>query len=142
MGLQQVSGNRRGWLFGGLLAALLAVGCGASDGSGTGDGPGDTGNGTGGTGVRVGNDFFRSGHNASTNPAVDTVAVGDSLTWMWVNTGGVEHSIQSLGATAFPSSAIQSGNGKTYQVVFQTPGTFRYNCAVHGNEMTGTIVVQ
>lgn len=138
---QQKSGSRRGWLFGGMLAALLAVGCGAS-GSGMATGPGNTGTGTGGTGVRVGNNFFRSNVNGSDNPAVDTVAVGGTLEWTWVNTGGVEHSIQSVGATSFASSAIQGGNGKTYQVMFPTAGTFRYNCAVHGNEMTGTVVVR
>ena len=134
--------GHRVWLFGGLLAALVLAGCGSSDSpsGGSGDGPPDNGN--GGTGVRVGNNFFLSGPNGSTNPAVDTVAVGDTLTWTWVNTGGAEHSVQSVGATSFPSSAIRSGNGNTYRAVFPTAGTFRYNCAVHGNEMTGTIVVQ
>jgi len=134
--------RHRGWLFGGLLAALVLVGCGSSDSPSGGSGDGSGGDGTGGTGVRVSNNFFRSGPNGSTNPAVDTVAVGDTLAWTWVNTGGVEHSVQSVGATSFPSSAIRSGNGSTYGAVFPTAGTFRYNCAVHGNEMTGTIVVQ
>jgi plastocyanin len=35
-----------------------------------------------------------------------------------------------------------SGNGKTYSVTFTTPGTYQYDCAVHGEQMTGTIVVQ
>jgi plastocyanin len=75
--------------------------------------------------VRIGNEFFRSGQNASANPAVDTVAAGDTVTWTWVNTGGVEHSVQSLGAPGFPSSVILAGRGKTYQAVFLTPGTER-----------------
>jgi plastocyanin len=27
-------------------------------------------------------------------------------------------------------------------VTFTTPGTYRYNCAVHGNQMTGVVVVK
>jgi hypothetical protein len=46
-----------------------------------------------------------------------------------------------MSAPSFTSSAIQSGAGKTYQFTFATPGTYQYDCAVHGTMMTGRIVV-
>jgi plastocyanin len=124
-----------------------------NSGNGTGGGGGGSGGDTGGNtsggtptsgdvAVVVGNNFMKSGHNGSVNPAVDTVAAGGSVTWTWTSTGAVPHSIQSLGNPAFPSSAILTGNGSIYRVTFRTAGTYRYDCAVHGSMMSGTIVVQ
>jgi len=146
-----------------LLAVTLAVlaGCsgnsptapstgGGSTGGGTGGG--STGGGTGGaTGggaapstaaVTVGNIFFKSGLNGSSNPAVVTVAVGGTVTWTWTSSGSVPHSIQSLGSPSFTSSAVETGDGSTYQVTFSTAGTYQYDCGVHGTMMTGTVVVR
>jgi plastocyanin len=92
--------------------------------------------------VIVGNIFFKSAHNGSTNQAVDTVAAGGTVTWTWTNTGDLPHSVQSTGTPDFTSSAILAGSGSTHQVTFSTPGTYRYDCAVHGAAMSGTIVVQ
>jgi plastocyanin len=96
----------------------------------------------GGDGVTVGNILFRSNHNATANPAVDTVAAGTTLEWKWVGTGGVSHSIRSVGSPSFTSSAIMSGSGTTYSIDFTTPGLYTYDCAVHGAAMTGRVVVQ
>jgi plastocyanin len=92
--------------------------------------------------VILGNNFFKSGHNGSTNRAVDTVAVGGTVTWTWTNTGQIPHSVESLGSPTFTSSAIRTGDGSTHQVTFSTPGTYQYDCAVHGTAMAGTIVVR
>ena len=92
--------------------------------------------------VKVGNNFFTSDRNNTTNPAVDTVAVGGTVTWTWNNTAGVEHSVQSTGTTSFTSSAQQAGPAPPYQVTFPDAGTYTYNCIVHGNAMTGRIVVR
>ena len=142
-------------LVSGMLAASLLAGCndnstptGPTSGGGT---TGGTGGGTaGGTGsaapataaVTVGDIFFKSGLNGSSNPAVDTVAVNGTVTWTWATTENLPHSVQSIGSPSFTSSAIQSGSGKTYNVTFTSPGTYQYDCAVHGQMMTGTIVVQ
>jgi plastocyanin len=91
--------------------------------------------------VTVGDIFFKSGRNGSSNPAVDTVAVNGTVTWTWASTETLPHSVQSMGSPSFTSSAIQSGAGKTYQVTFPAPGTYQYDCAVHGTMMTGSIVV-
>src|SRR5213076_896252 len=141
----------------GMIALAVLAGCGGDTasgpyGGGGGGGGGGYGGGGGGGGgggpvgcVTVGNNgqiVFISAHNSTANPAVDTVAVGGTVTWTWTNNLGVSHSVQSQGSTAFASSPIMSGNGQTYAVTFSTPGTYQYDCAVHGTAMTGTIVVR
>lgn len=108
-------------------------------GSGGGAGGGPAGSVTVGNGGRI---VFISAHNGSANPAVDTVAAGDTVTWTWTNNQGVSHSIESIGSPSFTSSPIMSGNGQSYSVTFTTAGTYQYQCAVHGPQMTGTIVVR
>jgi plastocyanin len=132
----------RAWIVAAALSA--AIGC-----SGGGNTPTDSGNGNGGGAgggpvgtVTVGNIFFESGHNGTRNPAQDTVAVGQTVTWTWTNTGSEPHSVRSEGSPSFTSSAVMTGNGSTYSFTFTTPGTYQYDCAVHGAAMSGTIVVQ
>ena len=86
--------------------------------------------------VQVGDIFFKSVHNATQHPAVDTVAVGGTVTWDWV---GGTHSVQSTGTPSFTSGSIQSSG--SYAFTFNTAGTYSYNCAVHGDAMTGKVVV-
>ncbi|MFI5212998.1 MAG: hypothetical protein ACHQU8_00545 [Gemmatimonadales bacterium] len=88
--------------------------------------------------VNIGDDFFTSVHNGSSNPAVDTIAAGGTVQWTWH--GAISHSVQSTGSPSFSSSVIQVAG--TYQFSFATPGTYTYDCAVHGAAMTGRIVVQ
>jgi plastocyanin len=92
--------------------------------------------------VRVGNILFGSERNGSSNPAVDTIAAGGTVTWTWGNTGSTPHSVRSLDSPSFTSSADKTGNGQSYNFTFSTAGTFQYDCAVHGAQMTGRIVVQ
>ena len=125
--------SRLHWLL--IFTAATAAAC-SSDSE-----PNDGGGGAAGT-VTVGNIFFQSAHNSTQNPAVDTVAVGTTVTWTWTNTGDTPHSVESEGSPGFTSSTTQSGSGKTYTFTFMTPGTYTYDCAVHGSAMTGRIVVQ
>ena len=92
--------------------------------------------------VTVGNIFFRSAHNGSQNPAVDTIAAGESVTWTWNAAGS--HTVQSTGVPPeiFRNSVVMAGANDTYTVTFRNPGTYSYDCAIHGSAMTGTIVVQ
>jgi plastocyanin len=121
------------WLL--ILTAATAAAC-SSD-----SGPNDGGGGAAGT-VTVGNIFFKSGHNSTQNPAVDTVTAGTTVTWTWTSTGDTPHSVHSEEAPTFTSSNTLTGNGQTYTLTFTTPGTYHYDCAIHGDAMTGTIVVQ
>ncbi len=135
----------------GMFALAALTGCGGTTasgpyggGSGGGGGYGGGGGGGGGaTSVAVGSAImFTSSQNGSSNPAVDTVAVGGTMTWTWgANSGAYSgHSVQSQGSPSFASSAVQSSG--TYSVTFMTAGTYKYDCAVHGAAMTGTIVVR
>jgi plastocyanin len=124
------------WLL--IFTAASAAACSIDSG------PNDDGGGGGGAAgtVTVGNIFFKSGHNGTQNPAVDTVAAGTTVTWTWTGTGSTPHSVQSQGSPGFTSSATLTGEGQTYTQIFTTPGTYQYDCAVHGAAMSGTLVVQ
>lgn len=90
--------------------------------------------------VTVGPDVqFVSSHNGTQNPAVDTIPVGGTVTWTW--TGALPHSVQSTGSPSFSSSDTKTGSG-TYEMKFAAPGTYQYDCVVHGSAMRGTVVVQ
>ena len=147
-------------LVGAMMTTSLAVGCDDNNdstpasptppngGGGGGTQPPSGGNQPPGGGsapttaaVTVGDIFFKSNHNGSSNPAVDTVAVNGMVTWTWASGETLPHSIQSLGSPSFTSSGIQTGAGQTYQFTFSAVGSYHYNCGVHGNLMTGTIVV-
>ncbi len=131
------------------VALLALAACGSStapngSGSGYGGGTGGTG-GTGGGGpagsIRVGDIYFRSAHNGTQNPAVDTVAAGSTVSWTW---DGGTHSIVGTGTPpgTFRNSVVMSGANSTYSMMLNTPGRYTYQCGVHGAEMTGVIVVQ
>jgi len=122
-----------------LLWALLA-GCGGDDPASPGNGSEDPPGGGGPVGsVLVGSGVrFTSGHNGSANPAVDTIPAGATVTWTW--RGSLPHSVRSVGSPGFTGSGILTGAG-TYEVTFATPGVYHYDCGVHGQAMTGTIVV-
>ena len=125
-------------LVGGLLFAAL-LGCESSTTAVSGGSPSAPDPGT--VLVTVGNNFFRSERNRSVNAAVDTVAVGGKVRWQWVNTGSAPHNIASLGTPNFLSGPVETGSGNVYELTFNTPGVYQYNCAIHGNLMTGTVVV-
>jgi probable HAF family extracellular repeat protein len=88
--------------------------------------------------VRVGSVFFISSRNGTYNPAVDTVAVGHTVTWDWC---GGTHSVQSLGSPSFTSSALMTGSTSEHKFTFTRAGTYQYNCAAHRG-MTGRIIVK
>jgi plastocyanin len=90
--------------------------------------------------VTVGNDFFQSDRN-NTSPAVDTVAIGGTVTWTWFNTGVIQHSVRSTGSPSFTSSTIKTAPAN-HSFAFMTAGTYQYDCAVHGAAMTGRVVVR
>jgi Copper binding proteins, plastocyanin/azurin family len=119
-----------------LVGPILFAAC-SSNSSPTGPGGGGGPVGT----VTVGDIFFQSGHNGTRNPAIDTVPAGTTVTWTWASGAGA-HSVRSSGSTSFPSSATKSGSGQTHTATLTTPGTYEYDCAIHGSAMTGRIVVQ
>jgi probable HAF family extracellular repeat protein len=92
--------------------------------------------------ILVGNSFFYSEHNTSVNPAVDTVVVGSTVTWEWINASRGGHNVQSIGSPSFASSPIITSRDVTYRITYSRRGTYRYNCVRHPTTMTGRVVVQ
>jgi hypothetical protein len=120
------------WSLLSIALAVLLSGCGDGP-SGTGDNPPSS------ISVDVGNIFYRSVHNGSVNPALDTVAVGGTVTWTWTQAGAHGVRFEDPG---IPASAELSESGSVFGTTFPTAGTFTYDCTVHGPGMAGTIVVK
>jgi plastocyanin len=87
--------------------------------------------------VTIGDFFFLSVHNNSTNPAVDTAKVGTPVIWT-VSAGS--HSVESTGTPNFTSSDVLN-TGQKYTIIFPAAGTYQYRCSVHPAQMTGRVVV-
>jgi plastocyanin len=92
--------------------------------------------------VEVRNNYFKSLQNGSGSEgppfgvaAVDTIAAGGTVTWMWV---GQDHNVTAAFAPA-NTSGTQSAPF-TYSVTFSTPGTFIYRCTNHSQQVSDFIV--
>jgi plastocyanin len=126
-----------------LAGALLALAaCGSITGynnntSGTPDPP--TGTPAQAVTVEVRSDYY--------NPSNPLVAVGGTVTWIWIDSG---HSVTSDGSPTFAPNAPVSAAGHTLgPIVFATAGTYSFHCTVHGvagtygsGTMTGAVFVQ
>jgi len=115
-----------------LVSAILLAGCGDGP-AGTGGPPPPTAS------IDVGNIFFQSVRNESTDPAIDTVATGGTVTWTWVEAG--THTVR-FGDAGFPESPTFVDGGSVFSMPFPVAGTYTYDCGVHGTVMTGTVVVK
>lgn len=116
------------------LAALMVACAGSASSSGDntyGTGPntpGSTGNAS--VVINMKNNYFA--------PQVDTVAVGDTVTW--TNAGTKNHTTTS-DSTFWDSGSLAPGQSFTH--VFTTAGTYPYHCTFHVSlGMTGTLVVK
>src|SRR5438132_14434511 len=103
----------------GMLTLASLAGCGGYGGTGMygGGGGGYGGGGGGGGGGPVGSVTagpgiqFVSGHNGTTNAAVDTIAIGGTVTWTW--TGSLPHSVQSVGSRSFARDRKRGVSGSS-----------------------------
>ncbi|MGH2634522.1 MAG: cupredoxin domain-containing protein [Tepidiformaceae bacterium] len=72
-------------------------------------------------------------------PSSLTVPAGTTVVWNW--TGENSHAV--LGT--FDSTAVKSPTHKgsgTFSYTFTTPGTYAYQCAIHGAAMAAKVVVK
>lgn len=73
-------------------------------------------------------------------PETRTASVGDVVRWTFA---GDPHTVTS-GAPGAPDGRFDSGiknPGESYQVTLDNTGTLRYFCAIHPEQMFGTLVV-
>jgi plastocyanin len=74
------------------------------------------------------------------------ITAGDTVAWNWV--GSLPHSVTQCDdaftmcplAGGFDSGTL-TGAGSTFSQTFSTPGSFAYQCSVHGAGMRGRVVV-
>jgi plastocyanin len=82
-------------------------------------------------GIDVTSDFTFS-------PKDQKVAVGDTVTWTWLDSG---HSATSRPNQPQKWNSRVLDKGKTFAVTFTHPGKYQYYCIPHADFMKGTIVV-
>jgi plastocyanin len=128
-----------------LLTLALITSCGES-GSLYSTGPN-----TGGTGgdypANPVSDATITVENNDFNPALVTLSQGGTVTWNWTGSG---HNVTSVGSPSFTASTDTQSAGFTFgPVIFNTVGTYRFICSIHGawdgtntSGMAGSIKVQ
>ena len=80
--------------------------------------------------------------NIAFTPSTLTIGVGTSI--KWTNKESITHTVTSglPGASDGIFNSGNLGNGSIFSFTFNTKGTFKYYCIIHGSMMTGTITVQ
>ena len=71
-------------------------------------------------------------------PPAISVAAGTTVTW--TNSDNFTHSVQFLDGD-LPSDPMLMTPGTTATFTFTTPGTYRYQCHLHPQNMQGTVTV-
>ncbi|MFN2589374.1 MAG: plastocyanin/azurin family copper-binding protein, partial [Actinomycetota bacterium] len=88
------------------------------------------------TAVSIGDNFY--------SPEQVTIAVGDTV--VWTHNGQAPHSVTAddgsfdSSPTCPATGCLETGD--TYSHTFTTAGTFGYFCKVHGQSMSGSVVVK
>lgn len=118
------------------LAAVLAfagsVSCGGGGGGGTGPTPPPSA-------ITM---HLTGANGGMYIPAVDTVAAGGTVTWIWDDS---DHDVTSDGPQTFPSSAHKTTPFTYGPIIMPTAGTYNFHCTNHGTPgagMHGTVVAQ
>jgi plastocyanin len=76
-------------------------------------------------------------HSNFFDPATANISVGQAVKWVWVNSG---HTVSTTSGAPIGNSPIKDAGGSYGPVVFNSPGTYSYECSVHLG-MTGQVVV-
>lgn len=132
-----------------IVALVLAACGGGSGGYNVGPGGNNGGNNNGGTGGNSPNVVAVTGA-LTFNPSTLTVPTGTTVTWKWdacTDTGGyggygtcVSHNVTFDDGSGLSSGTQSSG---TFARTFNTVGTYKYHCSIHGADvMSGQVVVQ
>ncbi len=81
---------------------------------------------------------FTDDVNKTTNPAVTTIPIGDSVQWHWLT--GTHTTTSRTGVGDSWNSGTHTA-GDTFTHTFDVAGTFTYECLVHPGKMSGSVVV-
>jgi len=87
------------------------------------------------------NDFFFA-------PTAVTIKKGRSVKWVWSSTNTYPHDVhlkkgpKSLKNKGSYSTKTTAVTGAHFQKTFETPGTYKYICTIHPDEMQMTITVK
>lgn len=84
-------------------------------------------------------DTISVGPGIAFSPASVTLAAGGTVTFKWADGPHGIHFTSGPGTLPANSANLSSG---TVDYTLNTKGTYNYNCTVHGNAMTGQIVVE
>jgi plastocyanin len=75
------------------------------------------------------------------HPGTLHIKRGESVTWKWEDADiDTQHNVTSTGAKHFKSSTTKMTG--TYTVKFTKVGTYKFECTIHPESMTGAIIVQ
>ena len=64
------------------------------------------------------------------------VTVGGTVTWEWESSG---HTVTSVFEPSFQSAPISNANHVHGPLTFNTAGTYKYYCTVHGSASNGNV---
>ena len=133
-----------------LVAAILATAalsaCGGGSDSTYNNGPTTPGTtNPGGTPVTTNNVVIA---DQSFNPGIVSVPPGTTVTWEWKAcsddgyggyAGCVSHNVTFDDGSNIASSTQSTG---TFSRTFNTAGTYKYHCTIHGSAMSGQVTVK
>src|SRR5438874_2520332 len=94
--------------------------------------------------VDTGNIFFTDVSSNTSNPAITTINVGDTVQWDWVNGTHSTVSGSCPGGNCSPDGLWNNPitfQNTSFSRTFNTPGTYSYYCIPHLSAMQGTVVV-
>ena len=114
-----------------MVGAFIGLGCGLITNCSEKD-VNSPGSGTGSNAITVNDSFY--------DITERTIRAGGTVEWSWQ--GNFSHSVTG-GTPVNADGSFDSGVKSlgTFSHKFDTEGTFRYFCRVHGAAMTGTIIV-
>ena len=118
-----------------VVAALAA--CGESSSS-SGGGSNSSGSSVGTAGANLGTAAVKvsATDGQKFDPAQTTAKVGDVIEW--TNSGSINHTVTFDDQQSLSDPSLSAGG--TWQVRFNTAGTYQYHCTIHAG-MNGSITV-
>jgi plastocyanin len=130
-----------------LIAAFVVAACGGSGGGGYPTGT-TTNPGNGNPSPSPGTTNTVTLSEATFQPGTLTVPKSTTVTWKWASctdggyggySGCVTHSVTFDDGSGIASPTQSEG---TFTRTFNSSGTFKYHCAIHGTAMVGQVTVQ